>query len=71
MRNITPSNIMASHIGKTQSLTTHISPTDELPQLIQNIIEDAENRINLRLTESKQVHRYYDKVVSLEEILIK
>jgi deoxyribonuclease (pyrimidine dimer) len=28
-------------------------------------------RINLRLTESKQVHRYYDKVVSLEEILIK
>ena len=43
----------------------------ELPQLIQNIIEDAENRINLRLTESKQVHRYYDKVVSLEEILIK
>ena len=28
-------------------------------------------RINLRLTESKQVHRYYDRVVSLEEILIK
>jgi deoxyribonuclease (pyrimidine dimer) len=28
-------------------------------------------RINLRLTESKQVHRYYDKIVSLEEILIK
>ena len=28
-------------------------------------------RINLRLTESKQIHRYYDKVVSLEEILIR
>jgi deoxyribonuclease (pyrimidine dimer) len=28
-------------------------------------------RINLRLTESKQIHRYYDKVVPLDEILIK
>ena len=28
-------------------------------------------RINLRLTESKQVHRYYDRIVSLNEILIK
>ena len=33
--------------------------------------ELLKERINLRLTESKQVHRYYDKVVSLEEILIK
>ena len=51
MRNITPFNIMASHIRKTQSLTTHISPTDELPQLVQNIIEDVENRINYDFTE--------------------
>ena len=34
---------IASHIGKTQSLTTHISPTDELPQIMQNIIESAES----------------------------
>jgi deoxyribonuclease (pyrimidine dimer) len=33
--------------------------------------ELLKERINLRLTESKQIHRYYDKVVSLEEILIK
>ncbi len=33
--------------------------------------ELLKERINLRLTESKQVHRYYDRVVSLEEILIK
>jgi hypothetical protein len=33
--------------------------------------ELLKERINLRLTESKQVHRYYDKIVSLEEILIK
>ena len=34
---------LASHIGKTQSLTTHISPTDGLPQIMQNIIESAES----------------------------
>ncbi len=28
-------------------------------------------RINLRLTESKQIHRYYNRIVSLDEILIK
>jgi len=33
--------------------------------------ELLKERINLRLTESKQIHRYYDKIVSLEEILIK
>lgn len=33
--------------------------------------ELLKERINLRLTESKQIHRYYDKVVSLDEILIK
>jgi deoxyribonuclease (pyrimidine dimer) len=33
--------------------------------------ELLKERINLRLTESKQVHRYYDRVVSLQEILIK
>jgi len=33
--------------------------------------ELLKERINLRLTESKQVHRYYDRVVSFQEILIK
>jgi deoxyribonuclease (pyrimidine dimer) len=33
--------------------------------------ELLKERINLRLTESKQVHRYYNRVVSLNEILIK
>jgi deoxyribonuclease (pyrimidine dimer) len=33
--------------------------------------ELLKERINLRLTESKQIHRYYDKIVSLNEILIK
>lgn len=33
--------------------------------------ELLKERINLRLTESKQIHRYYDKIVPLEEILIK
>lgn len=37
----------------------------------KNSRELLKERINLRLTESKQVHRYYDKVVTLEEILIK
>ena len=41
-------------------------------QLIYYDNQDNINEtINLRLTESKQVHRYYDKIVSLEEILIK
>jgi len=33
--------------------------------------ELLKERINLRLTESKQVHRYYNRIVSLDEILIK
>jgi deoxyribonuclease (pyrimidine dimer) len=33
--------------------------------------ELLKERINLRLTESKQIHRYYNRVVSLNEILIK
>ena len=47
------------------------------PHLFNDWQETAEarellkERINLRLTESKQVHRYYNRVVSLEEILIK
>ena len=43
MRNITLSNIIASHISRSSTLTTHISPTDELPQIVQNIIESAES----------------------------
>ena len=43
MRNITLSNIIASHISRSSALTTHISPTDELPQIVQNIIESAES----------------------------
>jgi hypothetical protein len=47
------------------------------PELFNDWQETAEarrllkERINLRLTESKQVHRYYNRVVSLNEILIK
>ena len=47
------------------------------PELFNDWRETAEarrllkERINLRLTESKQVHRYYDRMVSLDEILIK
>lgn len=33
--------------------------------------ELLKERINLRLTNSKQVHRYYNRVVSLTEILIR
>jgi deoxyribonuclease (pyrimidine dimer) len=33
--------------------------------------ELLKERINLRLTESKQIHRYYNRVASLNEILIR
>lgn len=37
----------------------------------KNSRELLKERINLRLTESKQIIRFYDKVVTLEEALIK
>lgn len=47
-----------------QHLFNDWKPSNEVREILKE-------RINKRLTESKQVIRYYDKVITLEEALIK
>jgi len=63
-RGINAEDYSECYKGIPQHLFNDWRETKEARELLKE-------RINLRLTESKQVHRYYDKIVSLEEILIK
>jgi deoxyribonuclease (pyrimidine dimer) len=63
-RGINAQDYSDSYKGIPQEFFNDWQETKEARELLKE-------RINLRLTESKQVHRYYDRVVSLQEILIK